>query len=284
LMWTKDARNKHLYDIDRLPTAGKPRDTGDVLVDSRTLNDNENDIRLLNTLLPFLLRKTAEVEIAVQRNEKSSLDIALDYLDDDGDGRVRAEDCAEADERLLFPALSGRHEYITRKSMRKGMLTLSTAIEHNSNKMKEFNEQGTHLGMKDKVQFETALDQFQTDRSHLRRIHQSLHQAFVHHLFADLSEDVTQSTVHIGRIRRDIVEMEARVLEALDPMNQERPISKAYNGTDFTDGHPLQWRHAELVSNVKVLPHTGTPPPPSIRQDKLENGSHHSRLDKLPRD
>jgi hypothetical protein len=198
-----------------------------------------------------LLRKAAEVEVAVERNEKSSLDIALDYLDDDGDGHVRAEDCSEEDQQLLFPTLSGRHEYITRKSMRQGMLKLSETIERNSNKMAQINALGIHLGIKEKGEFETALDQFQTDRSRLRRIHQSLHQAFVHHLFADLTKNVTQSAVHIERIRRDIVEMEARVSEAMDPMTQEHLFAGEPKPTD----HRVQ---TKLVSNVKVLPHTGS--------------------------
>ena len=251
LMWTKDARNEHLYNIDTLPAATKPKGTGDNLVDSRTLNDNENDIHQLNALLQILLRKAAEVEVAVERNEKSSLDIALDYLDDDGDGHVRAEDCSEEDQQLLFPTLSGRHEYITRKSMRQGMLKLSETIERNSNKMTELNALGTNLGLKEKGEFEAALDQYQTDRSRLRRIHQSLHQAFVHHLFADLSKNVTQSAVHIGRIRRDIVEMEARVSEALDPMTQQHLFAEEGKFTN----HRVQ---ARLVSNVKVLPHMGS--------------------------
>jgi hypothetical protein len=251
LMWTKDARNEHLYNIDTLPTATKHKDTGDNLVDSGTLNDNEKDIHQLNTLLQVLLRKAAEVEVAVERNEKSSLDIALDYLDDDGDGHVRAEDCSEEDQQLLFPTLSGRHEYITRKSMRQGMLKLSETIERNSNKMAQINALGIHLGIKEKGEFETALDQFQTDRSRLRRIHQSLHQAFVHHLFADLTKNVTQSAVHIERIRRDIVEMEARVSEAMDPMTQEHLFAGEPKPTD----HRVQ---TKLVSNVKVLPHTGS--------------------------
>ena len=115
LMWSKDARNERLYDLDTLPALPhtNTKETADGLVDSRTLNDNEADIHQLNDLLQLLLRTAAEVEVAVQRNEKSSLDIALDYLDDDGDGHVRAEDCSEADQQLLFPTLSGGHEYIT---------------------------------------------------------------------------------------------------------------------------------------------------------------------------
>jgi hypothetical protein len=201
-------------------------------------------------LLQVLLRKAAEVEVAVERNEKSSLDIALDYLDDDGDGHVRAEDCSEEDQQLLFPTLSGRHEYITRKSMRQGMLELSETIERNSNKMTKINALGTHLGIREKGEFDAALDQYQTDRSRLRRIHQSLHQAFVHHLFADLTKDVTQSAVHVGRIRRDIVEMEARVSEALDPLIQQQLFAEEGKSTN----HRVQ---TKLVSNVKVLSHTG---------------------------
>jgi hypothetical protein len=145
------------------------------------------------------------------------------------------------------------------------MLKLSEAIEQNSNKMEELNALGTHLGVKDKGEFEAALDQFQTDRSRLRRIHQSLHQAFVHHLFADLGEDVTESAVHIGRVRRDIVEMEARVTEALEPMNQ-RPSGEEHKRADLPDGHGQQFPHAELVSSVKVLPRHGSPVPLSVHR------------------
>ena len=199
LLWTMDARNELLYDIDTLPVL--PRSTMDVLVDTRAVNANAHDIQQLNALLAVLQKKATEVEIAVLRNEKSSLDIALDYLDNDGDGRVRAEDCTDFDQRLMFPILSGHHDYITRKSMRQGVLELSAVIERNSNKVKAIIALGTQLGKKDKVELNASLDAIHTNRSRLHHIYQSLHQAFVHHLFANVSEEVTQSAIHIGRVR-----------------------------------------------------------------------------------
>ena len=262
LLWTMDARNELLYNIDTLPAAPKPRSTMDALVDTRALNANANDIHQLNALLVALQDKAAEVEVALQRNEKSSLDVALDYLDDDGDGRVRAEDCSDLDQQLMFPALSGRHDYITRKGMRQGVLELSEAIERSSNKARALDALRTQLGKKDKAELKTALDMFHADRSRLRSIHQSLHQSFVRHLFADLSEEVTQSAVHIGRVRQNLIEMEARVLEALDPMTPRRRYEEEHKDATALNGrHGVELHDSELVSNVSVLPHVGAPVP-----------------------
>ena len=244
-LWTMDARNELLYDIDTLPVL--PRSTMDVLMDTRAVNANAHDIQQLNALLAVLQKKVSEVEIAVLRNEKSSLDIALDYLADDGDGRVRAEDCTDFDQRLMFPILSGHHDYITRKSMRQGVLELSAVIERNSNKVKAIIALGTQLGKKDKVELNASLDAIHTNRSRLHHIYQSLHQAFVHYLF--VSEKVTQSAVHVGRVRQDLVEMEARVVEALDPMTLQHCCEEE-NKDEIVpnEGHGVKLLHNELVS------------------------------------
>ena len=266
LLWTMDARNELLYNIDTLPLApkSKSRSTMDILMDTRAQNANENEIQQLNALLALLQRKADEVEIAIQRNEKNSLDIALDHLDDNGDGRVTAEECNDADQQLLFPALSGRHEYITRKSMRQGMLNLSAAIERNNNKAKALNARESQANLKDRLQLHAALDALHADRSRLRRIHQSLHQAFVHHLFAHISEEVVQSVVHVGRMRQQVVEMETRVMEGLDPMAFQACVEEEQKEHAVVVDKGQQRVEApwnDLVSNVTVLPHLNLPKP-----------------------
>jgi hypothetical protein len=238
LMWTTDVRDAYLYDLHTLPPS-------DCLIDSRILHENDEDIRRLTALLSMLRRKALEVEIAVQRNEKSSLDLALDYMDNDGDGRVQPADCSDSDQQLLFPTLAGRQGFITRESMRESILDLCRAIQRSSLKMHELTVAGgAQLTSQEQLKFERALDHFQRDRSRLRRIHQRLHQAFVQHLFVNLGEEVRQTEVHVGRLRAEVVKLHERACAAQDPMD---PLDVP-NGSLDDAGRVL-----ELVSNTKVF-------------------------------
>ena len=127
LTWVEEMRNHCTYDINVIP-AQLPRPAGDPLVDSRMTAANVAKIPQLNDLVQFLAKKLLQIELALEGNEKKAMDIPLDYLDADGDGEIKPEDCPELSS-LLFPSLEGRKGSITRESVRARVQRLGEGIE-----------------------------------------------------------------------------------------------------------------------------------------------------------
>jgi hypothetical protein len=248
-VWTKEMRNTHPYITDSIDMQ-KPHPDQDRLIDTRTLSPNDSDIKQLNALLLVLQQKRQAILLAMEHNERRSMNLALDFLDTDSDGEIRPEDCPQLTP-MLFIMLQASEGIINRKSMRAGVLKLSQRIGKTDVAIKDLKARGTQ-NTDALLRLQASYD---ADRSALRRLSHFFHQFFVQGIFNDVNEDIKRETIDLGLLERDLKEVEAQARTVTEPIHHSGAAIEPELQTAF----PVH-NQQDIVVVQKVLAHVnGTP-------------------------
>jgi len=249
-MWSKEMRNTHNYETDPLQTSNKVAQSAppirgeEGLVDAHQSTMNEQEIKSLDQILTQLQENQQAVEISVEHNERRSMNIALDYLDTNSDGKIKPENCPRLS-ASLFKVLEGRKGEITRDSMNEGIMKLSKRIETSYTRMKELSS--TPSGHVSNEELRSVTNQYHADRKSLRELNAYFHQYFVQHVFNALNEDVKQESVDIGFMQKQLSMVESQAILVTDPMND-------HHGADIVNvQHPSVTQSDGVVNVTNVV-------------------------------
>jgi len=186
------------------------------------------------------------------------MNIALDYLDTNNDGKIRPEDCPQLS-IALFSLLQATHHKgsITRDSMNQGMMILSEKIGQSYQKMKELEKNNPSSGHVSNEELKMIRHQYEQDRSSLRTLNLYFHNYFVQHIFNALNEDVKQESIDIGFLQQQLNQVERQAALISDPMNdhQGSDIQKIQETMNSVNIHQT---NTNIMKVDNVLAHSQT--------------------------
>jgi len=172
-----------------------------------------------NLLHQFQISR-ASLALALEHNERRSMNIALDYLDQDNDNNIRQQDCPQLSLRL-FAILDPSHQgKVSPYTLNEAIVNLSVKLGEAFTRIQQLRV-GISANPNDAAitLLKDLEDHYHADRQMLREINAYFHQCFVGHVFNTLNEDVKKETVDLGLLQKFLNEVESQMIVSMDPLN-----------------------------------------------------------------
>ena len=249
----KELRNSYRYDTTPVQVHNAAGDKGkDTLVDAHKTTRNDADIHHLDALVKTLEERQRELDMAMEHNERRTMDIALEYLDSNNDGHLTAKECPQLPP-AHFALLQSGADSITPKSLNAGLMKLSERIGASDTRIKQL--ANTPAGHVDQEPLRAARAAYQRDRQTLREINSFFHQRFVRQVFTTLDERVKQETVDVAALQRDLLQVEQLGRLVTNPL---QPAAAAAGSAPTSAVPTTHGEHSTAQPPLPAAPLTGS--------------------------